>query len=247
MTELMTTKTSGRSRLCQMLLLLTFFFTLLPGEAALSSDYQSHQEIRDTAVNFVRAQIPDDIQIKAVTASKIDSRIRFKSCSQSLEASSTLNKRIAKNWTVNVRCYGETPWSIYIPVKAHLSRKVLVSKTTITRGETITADKLKLVDHEISNARQNYFSDPADITGREARRTIRPARVINSSMLQEALLVHRKEPVLIIARSQKIQISMKGTALKNGHYNQIIKVRNNSSRKIIDALVTERGVVSINF
>lgn len=221
--------------------------TLCFAESALASSYQSHQQILDTATNFVRSQIPENISIKEVKAGRIDSRIRFKTCSQPLEANSTMHKTIAKNWTINVRCYGDIPWSIYIPVKARLSQKVLLSKTTITRGETITADKIKLVDYEIKNSNQHYFSDPANITGLEARRTIRPDRLIISSMLQKALLVHRKESVLIFARNSKIQISMKGTALKNGHYNEVIKVRNNSSKKIIEALVTDRGVVSVNF
>ena len=213
----------------------------------IASEYHSHEQIRNTAIEFVRSQIPEDISIKDINAGKIDSRIRFKQCSQALEASSSMKKHIAKNWTIGVRCYGEKPWSIYISVKAKLTRDMLVSKTTITRGEMITADKVTLMEQEITNQNQKYFSDLANITGWEARRTIRPNRVINSSMLQEALLVHKKESVLIYAQNQKIKISMKGTALKNGRYNEMIKVRNDSSKKIIDAMVIDRGIVAVNF
>ena len=224
------------------ILLTTLFYTtpLLAGE------YHSHEQIRNTAIEFVRSQIPDDVQIKAITAGKIDSRIRFKDCSEALEASSGINKHIAKSWTVGIRCHGDKPWSIYIPVKAKLTRNMLVSKTTITRGETITADKIMFMEQEISHQNKKHFTNADNITGREARKTIRPNRVINSTMLQEALLVRRKETVLIYARSRKIQISMKGTALKNGRYNEMIKVRNNSSDKIIDAVVIDRGIVAIN-
>jgi len=66
-------------------------------------------------------------------------------------------------------------------------------------------------------------------------------------MLQEALMVHKKEAVLIYAKNKHLQISMKGTALKNGRYNQMIKVRNNSSHKVIDAIVIDRGIVAVSF
>ncbi|MCK5647726.1 MAG: flagellar basal body P-ring formation protein FlgA [Gammaproteobacteria bacterium] len=231
---------------CQLvlgILLLTLFYT----NALFAAEHHSHEQIRNTAVEFVRSQLPEDVTIKTIKAGKIDSRIHFKQCSQALEASSSISKRITKSWTIGVRCYGDTPWSIYIPVKTILSRKMFVSKTTIIRGEIITPDKITLMEQQISHQNQKHFSILANITGREARRTIRPNRVINSSMLQEALLVRKKESVLIYAKSQTLQVSMKGTALKNGRYNEMIKVRNNSSKKIIDALVTARGIVSVNF
>jgi flagella basal body P-ring formation protein FlgA len=232
---------------CSQLVFGTILISLFYTNNLLAAELHSHEQIRSAAIEFVRAQIPEDIKIKEITAGKIDSRIHFKQCSQDIEASSSSKKHIAKNWTIGVRCFGETPWSIYIPVKARLTRQMFVSKTTITRGEMITADKIELKEQEITHQNQKHFSDASNITGREARRTIRPDRVINSSMLQEALLVHKKESVLIHARNQKIHISMRGTALKNGRYNEMIKVRNNSSKKIIDAIVIERGVVAVKF
>lgn len=206
-----------------------------------------HEAIRTAAVEFVRAQVPDDITIRQISAGKIDPRIKFSQCSQALETRSTTKKTISKSWTIGVRCHDDPPWSIYIPVKAELTGKMLVSKTTITRGELITASKLKLEEHEITHRNQKHFSNISDIIGREARRTIQPNRVINSTMLQQAYLVRKKESVLIYAQNPNLRISMQGTALSNGRYNEMIQVRNNSSKKIIDALVVDRGVVAINF
>ena len=232
-------------KLCSVLavsLFLIFYSTLLS-----AAGYHAHQQIRDAAIEYVRTHIPDDIRIKEIKAGKIDSRIHFKQCSQALEASSSSNKTIARNWTINVRCMDTPTWSIYIPVKSILMRNMVSSKTTITRGEMLNKNNLQLTEQEISNQNYNHFSSFSDVSGREARRTIRPNRVIKSSMLQEALLVHKKETVMIYAMNSKLKISMKGTALRSGRYNQMIKVRNNSSHKIIEALVIERGIVSVNF
>ena len=206
-----------------------------------------HKTIQAAAVEFVRNQIPDDIVIKSIEAGKVDSRLRFRQCSQPLDVRSTMNKSIARNWTISIRCNDTESWSLYLPVKAELSRKMLISKTTITRGELITADKIKLVDQEINQKNHKHFSSISDVIGREARKTIRPDQVLNSTMLQKAYLVRKKESVMIYAQNSRLRISMQGTALKNGRHNEMIPVRNNSSRKIIEALVVDRGVVAINF
>ena len=216
-------------------------------QTSINEPLQSHESIRSAAVEYVRSQIPEGVKIQAIQAGRLDPRIRFRECSEALQVRSSMNRNISSHWTVNVRCDAPLAWNIYIPVKTTLLQKMLVSRTTITRGEIITQDKLKLTERVITNQNQKYFSDLKDVVGRQARRSIRPDRVINSSMLQEAYLVHKKEPVLIYAQNQKIRISVKGTALKNGKYNDIIRVRNNSSKKIIDAVVVDRGVVAINF
>jgi len=205
----------------------------------------SHQDIRDTAIEFVRSNIPEDVVVKDISAGQIDSRIHFKQCSRPLEARTNNNRKIARHQTIGVYCNGEVPWNIHISVKANLYRNMLISKTTITRGELITAENIQLIEQEIKN--DKYLSNFSNIVGHEARRTIRPYQVINSSMLQKALLVHKKESVLIYAQNQNMRISMRGTALKNGRKNEMIKVRNNSSNKIIEALVVDRGIVAINF
>lgn len=225
--------------------LIVMLLCLLFSSSLSAASYHPHKDIQAAAIEHVRSQLPDDIAIQQITAGKIDSRIHFHQCSQALTTQSTSDRNIAKSWTIGVYCHDDKPWNIYITVKAKLLRKMLVSKTTIMRGELITIDNVALMEREISN--KKHFINISDAIGHEARRTIRPGQVVNSSMLQQALLVRKKESVLIYAQNSKIRVSMKGTALKNGKHNEMIKVRNNSSNKIIEALVVDRGVVVVNF
>ncbi len=61
---------------------------------------------------------------------------------------------------------------------------MLAMKSTIVRGEIITAEKVQLVEKVIKN--KKYLSDINDAICYEARRTIRHEQLINSSMLQKA-------------------------------------------------------------
>jgi len=229
----------------KLIVISTVSFSQLFSTLLLADEYHPHQDIYDTAINLVQSQLPEDIVIKQITTGKIDSRIHFRQCSESLEARAGNNRTLAKNQTIGIYCNDNKPWNIYISVKTVLLRKVLVSNTTITRGELITKDKVQLVEREIKN--NKYLTKLSDISNHSARRTIRPYQIIHSSMLQKALLVHKKESVLIYAQSRSIRVSMQGIALKNGRKNEMIKVRNKSSNKIIEALVIDRGVVAVNF
>ncbi|MCU7835689.1 MAG: flagellar basal body P-ring formation protein FlgA [gamma proteobacterium symbiont of Taylorina sp.] len=205
----------------------------------------AHQDIQKTAIDHVRSQLSEDVTIKEISAANIDSRIHFRQCSKTLEAKATNNRPITRHQTIGVYCNDDKPWNIYISVKARLLRKMLVSNSTITRGELITENNVHLIEQELKN--EKYLSKLSNIIGYAARRTIRPHQIINSSMLQKALLVHKKESVLIYAQSKNIRVSMQGIALKNGRKNEMIKVRNKSSNKIIEALVIDRGIVAVNF
>ncbi len=74
--------------------------------STLSAKNHSHQNIKNTAINFVRAQLPDDIVVQDILIGKIDSIIHFKQCSTELEARSSNNHHMAKHQTIEVYCHG---------------------------------------------------------------------------------------------------------------------------------------------
>jgi len=93
-----------------------------------ADNYHSHEQIRSTAIEFVRSKIPENVTIKEIKVGQIDARVRFKQCSQALEATSTMKKRIASNWTVGIRCIDTPSWSINLPVRARLMRMIVIGK-----------------------------------------------------------------------------------------------------------------------
>lgn len=118
---------------------------------------------QDTAIDFIRSQLPEDIVVEKISAANIDSRIHFKQCSTKLKARSNNNRFIVKHQTIGIYCNGDKPWNIYISIKTKLLRKMLVSNTTIVRGEIVTAEKVQLIEKEIKN--QKYLSDISNAVG----------------------------------------------------------------------------------
>src|SRR4030066_361706 len=63
--------------------------------------------------------------------------------------------------------------------------KVVVVAQRVPRGETITADKLDLVDYQADLVLPIIFADVSQVSGKMARYTMEPYAVITSALLTD--------------------------------------------------------------
>ncbi|WP_312583656.1 flagellar basal body P-ring formation chaperone FlgA [Atlantibacter sp.] len=147
--------------------------------------------------------------------------------------------------TFNVVCPAAN-WQFMVTVKPQIYVPVVMAQGDIARGEIVTADRLVMKKFNISNGRDAYVTDINSLVGMTAKRNISPARPITLGMLQMPILVKRDQPVMMMSDSGNIQIQTQGTALKDGRKGEAIRVRNDSSQRIVTATVADSGVVKIS-
>ncbi len=211
-----------------------------------AQEYHPLNEIGEVASNYVIKKIPKEYIIESLQTAKIDSRIKFKKCTKELTAHTSGIFKINKHFTVGVRC-SKPIWTYYVPIKAVITAPVVVAKTTILRGEYISEDMLQVVHQKITGQHLRYFKRIKDISGKQAKRTIKVDKAITASQLKARFLVKRKQQVIIVAKNSRLMVKMKGIALSNGKHNDRVKVRNTNSNKIIEGVVSSEGVVTVNF
>lgn len=146
-----------------------------------------------------------------------------------------------------LRCPKENGWKLAVSTQVQVSVSAVHAASVIERGQTIGAADLSLQPLQLSQARRGFYSQPEDIIGLVAKRRIRPKQLLIPSLLDEPLAVQRGQPVKIIASQAGIAASTMGEALSAGRIGDLIRVRNASSDKVIDAKVVEPGVVSSLF
>lgn len=117
----------------------------------------------------------------------------------------------------------------------------------IERGATLHGGVLERRELELGKGIRSFYNDPQQLQGLEARRRIRANQLLGASLVKTARLVLRGEPVKIVASQQGIAASTLGEALQDGAQGELIRVRNLSSEKVIDAMVMEAGVVSSTY
>lgn len=227
-------------------LLIGFINSLVGYHSAWAQDYHPVADITDTASQYVISKIPKEYTIKSLTTAKIDSRIKLKKCLEPLLPFVSGRFKVGRNLTIGVTCQNPQ-WKYYVPVKTEIMAELVVASRTILKGEYISEDKLSVIRQKINSQQNRYFRETKDIVGKLAKRNIRANRAIMASQLQTNFLVKRKQKVLIVAKNRNLMVKMKGIALENGRSNEIIKVRNIKSNKVIEGLVSAQGVVTVNF
>lgn len=135
-------------------------------------------------------------------------------------------------------------WQATLLSQAQVYLPMVVALRVVERDQTIGAADLRLQRTDLSKARRGFFNQIEQVVGQSAKRRLRAGQLLNPSLLDVALLVRRGDTVKIVASQDGIQASATGEALADGKLGEVIRVRNLSSEKVIDAQVLESGVVS---
>lgn len=145
----------------------------------------------------------------------------------------------------DVRCVDANGWDIAVTVKPDIYLPVMVADNTLERGQIISADSLAVRKINISSARGDYITQPDDIIGMTVKRRIRDRQPIMLNQLESPLLVDRGQRVLMIAEQNGVEARTMGEAIKKGRKGEIIKVKNESSGRVVSAIVSDIGVVKM--
>ncbi len=182
-----------------------------------------------------------------IEVSSIDPRLPLALCEQPLIASLNQNQRPIGRINVKVECQGAAPWTKYLPVTIHVYEKVLTTTRPLARGEIISEADFNLQETDVSMLRYSYIQDPALALGMEVKRSLNA----NTTLIQEALeaptLVKRGDTVVLSAKAGTVEIRQQGVALQSGELGKQINVRNSSSDRTVQAVVTGYGQVQVGF
>lgn len=148
---------------------------------------------------------------------------------------------------LTLACSGTKGWPIKVSTDMKIFLPVVISTGVINRGENITAKQLKREETDITRNHRGFYHRIDKVTGMSAKRRIRPNQILSPDLLAQPQLIKRGETIKIIANRDGISASMPGEALEKGGEGEVIRVKNLSSGKTIEAKVVEMGVVTSTF
>lgn len=220
--------------------------TLFAGNPAHAGALQSHASIRQTAEHFISESVEASHGMPpAVSTSALDSRLRLSQCELPLEAFQPTGGKLLGNTTVGVRCTGGNPWTLYVPVKASLFDNVVVAARPLTRDSILGADDMKLERRDLAQLHTGYFTDAAELTGMKITRSVAMNATLTTTQVREPLAVKRGQRVNLIAAKGGIEVRMNGEAMADGAAGDRIKVRNLSSKRVIDGIVESGSTIQV--
>lgn len=182
-----------------------------------------------------------------VSADKLDPRLTLQQCpDDKLTVFNPYQTSLLNTNTMGIRCVDEqNHWTLYVPVHVTVLKTVLVTKRALIKGSKISDNDLQQVEMDSQRLKQGYFTDKQQLIGLISKQNIPPNSPLNPYNIELAKLIHKGEQVAIIATDNLLTISMDGIALSEGVLGDLIKVKNKSSHKIVEAQISGKKQVKI--
>ena len=228
---------------------LGLLFVLLHASASIAAAdaIEDHERIRATAETYAASVTtslaPAGANIRA-TATRLDPRLRLPACSAAISAFG-MSGQTGIPSSVGVRCDGERPWSIYVPVRVEVIADVVVLAAVAERGAPLRAEQLRLEPRDVGGLIRGYLTDIAATEGMVLTRPLQPGAVLDPSVLAPERIVRRGERVHLRAESGPLKVSMEGEALADAARGERVRVRNMASGTVVEGIVAEVGVVQM--
>lgn len=178
-----------------------------------------------------------------ISVSNLDNRLRLAKCDHAPLFTNQDQSGLGGNISVKAQCNSGQSWLVHVPAQVTIYREIPVAGRDIARGEVISHAHIQTGVVNISGIRQEFLSEPNAIFGREAKRNIIKGEPFKTAVLDAPTVVKRGEIVMLESLAGSIKVSSAGTAMVDGRVGQKIRVRNNSSERIISGVVISQGVV----
>ena len=98
---------------------------------------------------------------------------------------------------------------------------------------------------DISQISGGFLSGTDAAIGKVTTRPIQTGRPLLSRLLRARTVIQRGQTITMLARQAGFEVRSMGESLMDGAIGQRIKVRNRRSKRIVEGIVNEDGVVYI--
>jgi len=222
-------------------MLLSAIIAITLVKSVTSQPISIHQKIENNIHAYIKSQLkPSPYNKIKIIISKIDRRKKISSCQSPLKFKVMGKSGIKKTNTVHVSCAEQ--WKIFVPVTIQTLTPVVTAKQNIAIGELLTSSNTFIEHIDISHVYGQTITDIDEAIGSKSKRYIQHGRPILVNLI---CMVCKNEQVSITAINNSLKIKSSGIALSDGSKGQKISIRNNSSGRIIKAVVVSIGNAEI--
>jgi flagella basal body P-ring formation protein FlgA len=123
---------------------------------------------------------------------------------------------------------------------------VVVAAEKILRHDLLTADRLVVERLDVTNLVERPVRDIDELSGMRAKRNLRKGTILTAAAVEPLPDVESGHRVTVVYDDGRCRVSAAGVALQSGVTGDYVKVKNESSGKIIVAKVVDESTVAID-
>ena len=204
---------------------------------------QSPDSVRAAAEQALREHYALPGSRVVVSSAPLDLRLQLDTCSKPLRAAIPPNAAISSRMTVPVHCPQPGGWTVRVPLQLQLFRSVLVTSRPLLRGDGLGAADVRSEERDVTRLGYGYIENLRQVSGRTLTRSLAAGSVLSPGALGGRRMVRAGDRVEMVARLDGIEVRASGVAMGSGDNGARLRVRNESSGKVVDAMVSAPGVV----
>lgn len=174
---------------------------------------------------------------------EVDSRLNLAAC-PSPEAFVPTGARLWGNTNVGVRCGGNNPWTVYVPVSIRVFTGVVVATGALAQGRSIGAGDIAMQESDLTQLPGSVVTDPALAIGRIVRHGVAAGQPLRLDMLRSPPVVQEGQSVTLRSQGPGFRVSAEGRALSNASDGQVAQVRIPSGQTV-SGIARPGGIVEM--
>lgn len=201
--------------------------------------------LQERAQEFVLGQLDIPLDTQAdVEAASIDERLPLSLCENHLSITLPAKMEIRRNTTVYLKCEGEQPWDLYLPVRVSIKKPYVTVSAPVAKGDLLSEAMLVLAYQDQTLIRGDCLSDPAALIGVRSKRELKPGQPIR---LTQVCVICKGDQVILSAENDTMQIKTMTRALQDGSFGDMIKLVNIRSGRTVQGKVSAVGLAVVTF
>lgn len=118
---------------------------------------------------------------------------------------------------------------------------------SLKMGHIIQPGDIELTRVKSDHMLRNIIASDADIVGHRLTRNLERGEALQVHMLKRVPLVKNGDRILLIIKRGPLRVTVPGVVRQNGFKNDMVRVENIQSRKIVMGTVIDSRTVHINF
>ena len=131
-----------------------------------------------------------------------------------------------------------------VPISMEWHQNVVVTRRIVENGTVLAPEDIEVRQVRISSP-MDAVSDIRQAVGRMTNRRLPAGERISPGFLLAPSIVHRGDRVFIVVRKGALVLRMQGEAMEDGAAGETIRVRNEQSKKIIEAVIRSKEEVEV--
>ncbi|AJQ25935.1 flagellar basal body P-ring formation chaperone FlgA [Pelosinus fermentans] len=224
---------------------------IIPDRVTVIGDSQviSAQTLLDKGTNTIRDQVGpnvkyDDLHIFYVGREQ-DVTVPVGNVALSASLPYGIRYNTPTTVMISISVDGQAVTKVGLRFKVNLYRLVTVAARQVNAREIFTEDDLRYERMDTGQIAAGFITDKNKLLGLMARRLITPGMVISDSMVNKPVIVKRGNMVTLTAFIGNIEVIASGQAMQDGYENQLIRIKNVSSNKIVLGKVIDEDKVQV--